>query len=156
MLDVVVKAWNKDVVEMVLVVVRSGAMGGHLRGLDLCLESAESVERLCGAMVGGACSGLIELKIEARKSKRMKGEKGFLELKLYQEKWCHNHYRFLGFLPYLYQQEPKKINLLLFPTAISGLNDWCCLVSNFPFAKATKAKHRSPPNGCRCKSIEEE
>ena len=64
-LGVVVGIKDEDAAKMVLAVVRSGAMGGHLRGLDVWLESAKSVELLCGAMVGRACRALMELKIDA-------------------------------------------------------------------------------------------
>ena len=55
---------HEEVMKVVLEVVKSGAMGQHLKGLDVEVESSDAVQLLYGAMAEGKCRGLEELAID--------------------------------------------------------------------------------------------
>ena len=56
-----VLGWDKEVTKVALEVVKSGAMGQHLKGLSVELGSDDEVQLLCGAMAEGKRRGLEEL-----------------------------------------------------------------------------------------------
>ena len=53
----------EEVMKAVLEVVKSGAMGQHLKGLGVDLKSPDAVQLLYGAMAEGKCRSLEELDI---------------------------------------------------------------------------------------------